>query len=100
VGFLTVYDYKSQTGVEGFVAFIQRMVSFCQAVFKANKFADSSFSSAHVIDLAHSTISDESFVWDPKKPAVFTSAMRHLLFNVKPVQSRALLGAVRELEKA
>jgi hypothetical protein len=97
---LIVSDLKGKKGVQGFVAFIQRMVALCQAVFKADKFAESSFSPPHVIDLAHSTISDESFVWDPKKPAVFTSAMRHLLFNLKYVQRRALLSAVREMEQA
>jgi hypothetical protein len=97
---LIVSDLKSRRGVQGFQAFINRMVGLCQAVFKGDKFSDSGFSPPHVIDLGRGTISDDSFVWDPKKPAVFTSAMKHFMFNLKYVQRRALLTAVRELEPA
>ncbi|KAH0785016.1 hypothetical protein GPJ56_010962 [Histomonas meleagridis] len=57
------------------------------------------FSIPNEIDLKNSKISGESYIYDPKKPYLFTYAIKRLVMDLKMIQARTMQSAVYKINK-
>jgi hypothetical protein len=92
---LTATDLKSRKGIKAFETGVRLLVGVVHRIFDSDTFAQSDFSPPHRVEMGRREVAGDSFVFDRKKPEVFTAAMKHLLFNLKYTQKWALQAGVR-----
>jgi hypothetical protein len=92
---ITSGDLKSRKGLQTFHTGIRRLVAIVQSIFESPMLAGSNFMPPHQIDMEKTELSGDSFIYNKKKPAGFTAAMKFLLFDLKYAQKHAMQSAVR-----
>jgi hypothetical protein len=92
---LTPSDLKNRKGVKTFEVAVKLLIGVIHRIFESQVFTESDFSPPHRVELKKQEVAGDSFVYDRKKPDVFTAAMKHLLFNLKYTQKWALQIGVR-----
>jgi hypothetical protein len=97
---LTAADLRSGRGQRAFCAATAALVEILNQIFESQLFAESNFSPPHRIDTAKAEISGDKYLYEKARPAVFTSAMKHLLFSLKYTQKWALQAAVSGLAES